>query len=78
VAELEKRMCTIQDSYTKLEQDKRKAEAELNEKVTELESHVQNLDNSAGEAFYYGNAQAETVMQFKQKIQEMERELMEV
>ena len=33
------------------------------------------MDSNAGEAFYYGNAQAESIMQLKSTMQELERQL---
>jgi len=33
------------------------------------------MDTNAGEAFFYGNAQAESIMQLKNTMQELERQL---
>ena len=63
----------LQENYTRLDQDRRKQEAEYQEKVQEYEAQIQNLDSSAGEAYYYGNAQAESIMQLKTTMQDLER-----
>ena len=74
-AELEKKLCLLQETYTRLDQDKRKQEAEYQEKIQEYEAQIQNLDSTAGEAYYYGNAQAESIMQLKTTMQDLERQL---
>ena len=74
-AELEKKLCLLQENYTRLDQDKRRIEAEYQEKIQEYEAQIQNLDSSAGEAYYYGNAQAESIMQLKTTMQDLERQL---
>ena len=74
-AELEKKLCLLQENYTRLDQDRRKQDAEYQEKVQEYEAQIQNLDSSAGEAYYYGNAQAESIMQLKTTMQDLERQL---
>ena len=76
-SELEKKVCLLQEKVTRLDQDKRKQEADHRETLLEYEAQIQNLDSSGAEALYYGNAQAEQMMQLKTQLQEMERELSE-
>ena len=45
------------------------------EKIADYEAQIQNLDGSATDAFYYGNAQAENLIQMKTNLQEYERQL---
>ena len=74
-AELEKKLCLLQENYTRLDQDKRKQEVTQQDKIQNYEAQIQNLDTSAGEAYYYGNAQAESIMQLKTTMQDLERQL---
>ena len=36
--------------------EKKRQDAEYEEKINEYEQQIQNLDTTAGEAYYYGNA----------------------
>jgi chromosome segregation ATPase len=74
-AELEKKVCLLQENLTRLDAEKRRQEAEYQERIAEAEAQINQLDSSAGEAFYFGNAQAESVMQLKTNMQEYERQL---
>jgi uncharacterized small protein (DUF1192 family) len=74
-SELEKKLCVLQENCTRLEAEKRKQDAEHHERLAEAEAQISQLDSSAGEAFYYGNAQAESIMQLKTSMQEYERQL---
>jgi hypothetical protein len=73
--DLEKRLCLLQESYQRLDMEKKRQDAEYEEKIGEYEFQIANLDTTAGEAYYYGNAQAESIMQYKSDLQEMERQL---
>jgi hypothetical protein len=55
--------------------EKKRQDGEYEEKIGEYEFQIANLDTTAGEAYYYGNAQAESIMQYKSELQEMERTL---
>jgi len=74
-SELSKKLCLLQENYTRLDAEKRKQEADYVERIAEAEAQISHLDSSAGEAFYYGNAQAESIMQLKTSMQEYERQL---
>ena len=55
-ADLEKQLCLLQDSFSRLEQEKRKMENQYSEKIQEYEAQIDNLGSSAGEAYYIGSA----------------------
>lgn len=74
-SELEKTLCQLQENFTKLDAEKRRQEGDYLERIAEYESQINQLDSSAGEALYYGNAQAESIMQLKTTMQEYERQL---
>ena len=74
-AELEKKLCILQENYSRLDMDKRRQEIEFSEKQQDYELQIQSMDTNAGEAFFYGNAQAESIMQLKNTMQELERQL---
>jgi len=39
-AELEKKLCVLQENYTRLDAEKRKQEAEYQEKISEAEAQI--------------------------------------
>ena len=50
-------------------------EANYQDEITNLQMQIQQLDSSAGAAYYYGSAHAEDVMKLKNEMQDLEREL---
>ena len=55
-ADLEKKLCLLPENYTRLDAEKRQMHAEYQDKIADAEAQIQNLDSSAGEAFFFGNA----------------------
>ena len=73
--ELEKKIQSMQMALERLEEEKRQMEESYLEEIAGLNQQVQQLDNSAGAAYYYGSAHAEDVIKLKQQVQDLEREL---
>ena len=59
----------------KHDDEKVQMEANYQDEITNLQMQIQQLDSSAGAAYYYGSAHAEDVMKLKNEMQDLEREL---
>ena len=77
--ELEKRVGTLQAQVDTLKEEKARFERDRDEEVRALQEQLRDINESAGAAFYYGNAaHAEDVLKLRGQVSELERELLEV
>ena len=63
--ELEKQCTQLKAQLTKSEGEKTASNEAAKEEIQALQAQMANLDNSAGQAFYYGSSQAEELMKYK-------------
>jgi len=72
-------VATLQAQVEGLREEKQRIEKDKEDEVRQLQEHLRDMGDSAGAAFYYGNAaHAEDILKLRSQVSELERELLEV